>query len=409
MYSQKTVNENLEVLEAREGWRPVYHSVDEVNEFKKYIESLVKIESSSKSSYVTLSKSISYTKQEEIRRWIVNEQLLCWADYGYWESRYAFIADETGAFIKFTNRKSQEVFDSVIADLDEKGLSKEILAFSARQAGIGIKVLLRIAHRLLFRPHSTALIADPILSRSEYIGKNIDVIYNCQPWWLVPIKNPKGKFNNGSVLSIEAGFGNRLSQGFTPQYVYVSGIGDIPNPVKVLEEGLMRAMQTSAQTFLVLHGSVENVSEYLRNLWQYSKQYYPSGKSRFLPLFIPWPVCTDIYPTSAWSKKYPVPPNWVPLRETKEHVGKCEKYIREASYLAKVMGKNYKMPVEQQWYWESEYLEAKHRQILDSWEARMPADDSCFAPSVSDDIDFDLIFPSAAEIQKKASDGKKVM
>ena len=124
MYSQKTVNENLEVIEMREGWRPVYHSVDEVNEFKKYIESLVKIESSRKSSYVTLSKSIPYTKQEEIRRWIVNEHLLCWADYGYWESRYAFIADETGAFIKFTNRKSQEVFDSVIADLDEKGLSK---------------------------------------------------------------------------------------------------------------------------------------------------------------------------------------------------------------------------------------------------------------------------------------------
>lgn len=33
MYSQKTVNENLEVIEMREGWRPVYHSVDEVNEF----------------------------------------------------------------------------------------------------------------------------------------------------------------------------------------------------------------------------------------------------------------------------------------------------------------------------------------------------------------------------------------
>jgi hypothetical protein len=408
MYSAKKVEENLQQIEQREGWRPIYHTLEEVNEFKEYVNSVVEIEKKPNYSYVTLSKSIPYTKREEIRRWIINDQLLCTADYGYWESRYAYVANECGEIVKFVNRKSQEIFDSVIADLDENDSSKEILAFGVRQSGIGTKTMLVIAHRLLFHPYTTALIASPMPMQSDLSRRIMDVLYESQPWWLVPRKTSKGGLENKSVLSIQSGIQpSGLAQGWTPQCIYVNGVGNYPNAIKTFEEGLLRAVHSSSRTFLVLQGDGKNSCSYFGSLYRYAKEYYFQGKFRFLPLFIPWPVCTDIYPGKAWIDRYPIPTAWRRMRETKEHVAKCEKFIRETPYLAKIMGSDYSMPAEQQWYWESQFLEAKRRDILDFWLASMPADDSHFTSSAVNDEDLDNIFPSPVETQKRATESER--
>jgi len=222
MYCEKIVLRNLDEFVAREGWMPVYHSLEQVEEFKRYIDSLVKIESNSRSSYVTLQRPITQKRQKEIWRWIENEQALCGLDSGYFESRYAYVCDEKGQIFKFQNRLSQKIFDGVIAGFDEKQVSIELMILKARQVGVTTKTALKFLHRLLFVPHTQAVMASVQSDKSELIGRILDTAYNRCPWWLVPRRLPKGAYDNGSVLSIQSGMqATGIAQGWTPTCIHV--------------------------------------------------------------------------------------------------------------------------------------------------------------------------------------------
>ena len=205
MYSEKIILRNLDEFAAREGWMPAPHTFDQIEEFKHYVDSLTKIESNSRSSYVTLMRPITQKRRQEIWRWIENEQAMCGLDAGYFESRYAYVCNEKGEIFKFQNRRSQEIFDSVIAGFDELQVAIEILVIKARQVGITTKTALKFLHRLLFIPHTQAVMASVQSDKSELIGRILDIAYNRCPWWLVPRRMPKGAFENGSVLSIQSG------------------------------------------------------------------------------------------------------------------------------------------------------------------------------------------------------------
>src|ERR1700677_4654373 len=120
MYSEKIILSNLEEFAAREAWYPVYHTQDEVREFTAYVDKLIETESNSKSTYITNIKNITERRKQEVRRWVENERVICGLDSGYWESRYAYVVDEAGNEKKFVNRRSQDVFDSVIGYLEEQ-------------------------------------------------------------------------------------------------------------------------------------------------------------------------------------------------------------------------------------------------------------------------------------------------
>jgi hypothetical protein len=77
MYSQKTITRNMDEFAAREGWLPRYHSYEEIKEFSARLNSLIDMESNSKSSYISLKAGARLTarQQREIARWIENEQV----------------------------------------------------------------------------------------------------------------------------------------------------------------------------------------------------------------------------------------------------------------------------------------------------------------------------------------------
>jgi hypothetical protein len=261
MYCEKIVLRNLDEFAAREGWMPVYHSLEQVEEFKRYIDSLVKIESNSRSSYVTLQRPITQKRQKEIWRWIENEQALCGLDSGYFESRYAYVCDEKGQIFKFQNRLSQKIFDGVIAGFDEKQVSIELMILKARQVGVTTKTALKFLHRLLFVPHTQAVMASVQSDKSELIGRILDTAYNRCPWWLVPRRLPKGAYDNGSVLSIQSGMqATGIAQGWTPTCLVpgtpvrvanggVKAIEDLVSGDRVLtHDGRLAAVKCSFET-----------------------------------------------------------------------------------------------------------------------------------------------------------------
>ena len=665
MYSQKVIDFNLEEFAAREKWMPERHSLEWVNEFKAYIESITSMESNSKTSYVSLAKNLTEKRKKEIRQHVINEQVLCGLDSSYFESRYAYICDEQGQIYKFKNRMSQDVFDSVIAEFDEKQVSIEILCLDpetkvltadlrwvkiddlkvgdelvatdegdsievmrrknaksvmdrkkgiykpkvpgrknnperkmrtavveakwdtfgdaieisfedgrkiicsprhqflykqhggvlpiwgeakffrigdkirsvtspwgdstyedgwyggfldgegcmskpsdpgtdacvaqrfnvalerarkylrdrgygfreeidvrgttpngkigkdpvaklfvgrsdelfrlmgqtrparfikrrwwegkclpgkrsasastwatvasikllpaqklvdiqtstrtflaeglvthnclkARQLGVTTKTVLKFLHRMLFVPHTQAVMASVQAEKSELISRIHDTVYNRSPWWLVPRRLPKRSFANGSILSIQSGMqATGIAQGWTPTMIHVSELADLPNPKKVIEEGLLRATHSSRNLFMVFEGTGGGNTGWLADTWKSCKADWPKGLSRLCPIFIPWAMATDLYPEADWIRKFPVPEAFYEHRgeATRKHVARAESYIRNTSYLAKVAGHNWRMPIEQQWFWEFNYNQACQNHTQKIWLAQMPADD----------------------------------
>ena len=70
-----------------------------------------------------------------------------------------------------------------------------------------------------------------------------------------------------------------------------------------------------------------------------------------------------------------MPERWEPIRETRKHVQRCELFANNTDYLSKVLGPNWKMPREQQWFWEFNYLDAVQSHTQKVWMSQMPADD----------------------------------
>ncbi len=381
MYSPRIIERNLDAFAIANGWRPVYNSVEWVMELKSYIDSITSSDVNTHSTKITITKQLTAQRQREMRRWIQNEQALCSLDAGYWQSRYAFICNEKGEIFQFKNRRSQDVFDKVVADLEERGVSIELLILKARQEGVTTKTALNFLHRMLFVDHTQSVMASVQAEKSELIGRILNICFEHCPWWLVPrrVTERVGKmmeWANGSILSIQSGMQpTGIAQGWTPVNIHVSELADIPNPKKVIEEGLLRATHSSRKLFMVFEGTGGGNTGWLADKWRASKEGWPSGRSRFMPVFLPWPLATDLYPELDWLKKFPVPDGWMPSVDTRKHIAKCELYIRSTTYLAAVCGLKWSMPREQQWFWEFNYLEAVASHTQKIWFSQMPADD----------------------------------
>ena len=404
MYSQTKIESTLKQFATREGWRPTPHTPAEVDEFKAYIESVVEIESNSRNSYVSLKGTLSSERQKHIKRWIENEQVLCAVDSRYWESRYVSIRDEAGTVNKFSNRRSQQAIEALIAKMEQQGMPLEFLCGGGRRSGITTKMALLIFHRMLFVPNTSAIMGGSSAVESEMIERQLSTVYQMCPWWLVPPRLPKREFTNGSTHRFPSAAALGTGQGFTPQCTLVTGVERIINPAKVIEEGLIRAVQSSPNTILVLDGLLSGKSDWMQSMWDYSVDSYKKGMFRFCPVFIPWAVNSDLYPTSEWIKKFPIPRKWKPAKETVEHAQRCEAYIRSTPHLAAIMGEDWRMPREQKWFWEHGYVRSKAISSLTSYLVIMAPDDKFKAeplPIPEDEVDMDEIFPDASSTQKK--------
>jgi hypothetical protein len=349
--------------------------------------------SNSKNTYVTVRPGILTEKRiQELERWILNEKVLCALDYNYWRDNYAYVVDEGGQVRKFKNRKSQDVFDSVVAELEEQQAGIQILCLKARQIGCTSLVALMFIHRMLFISSTLAVMASVQKEKSEEIEVKLNTAYEMCPSWLVPGKKTKKEFDNGSRISIESGMQPKgIAQGKTPNCIHISEIALIPNPHNVIEEGLLPATHSNKNLFMCFEGTGSGNVGWFPDFWRGEKAKWPMGLARMRPIFISWPLATDLYPQADWLRVHPVPTGFYEKRldATKAHIARCESYIRNTDYLAKVVGANYRVPIEQQWFWQFEYTGAKERHALQQHAARLPADDFEALTGVHDSV-FDV-------------------
>jgi len=641
VYAKRLIDRKLDRFESKNHWRPVYHTIDQIAEFKEYVNKVVAIESNSRNSYVRITRMMSDRQKRTLHRWIQNEQILCSVDEHYWATRYAFITDEKSEIFQFNPRVSQEIFFEMVAYFEDLEVAIEIFCLKARQVGLCLHpdtrvltadlrwvriddlqigdevvavdeeplrrsgkkfsrkmrtgiveakrdvfdfalkvtlddgrilratpdhrfllkqpggtnaiwrkakefrvgdeiryickpwnepgyedgwmggiidgeghlsktsrkgsnlgicqvegavltrarkyfndrnysvreeiddrqpgivsklgkqrlfrlvasrmdeifrligqtrpakhignhwwigkdlpgkrsgigwskivsvellpqqrmidiqtstktfiaegfvshnstmVALMFLHRMLFMANTQGVMASVKQEKSDLLARIIATCYDRCPWWLVPrlTVNKSGTmgWRNGSILSVQSGMQSTgIAQGWTPTCVLISELADIPNPKKTIEEGLLRATHSSRKLFQVFEGTGGGSTGWQADFWRAAKEGFPLGESRFCPLFISWPLATDLYPEADWIKKFPIPENWVPIKETRKHVQRCELYITTNDFLSKVAGVNWRMPREQQWFWEFNYKTAVKSHTERTWAAQMPADD----------------------------------
>lgn len=387
MYSPGVIAEKLKAAEIHLGYRPEYHSRDEIDRFELHYKSLLEVDKKD----IFLKRDLT----EKEKRWIRNERCLCFSDQQYWATRYAKIYDAGNNLIPYEPRVSQLVLHDIFGDLEEQGVSIECQILKGRQQGTSTEIELKFLHRLVFLPGTQAIVASADGQKSELMARMFYTCIDNFPYWMAPDAKKDRRsgarglleLRHGSIVAIQSGNQETgIGQGWTPTCVHISECCDYTNPRVTIEEGLMKATHSSRKLFGVYESTGNGDTGWWADTWRSSKEFYSQGRSRLMPVFLPWHMATDLFPERDWISKFPVPTDWRPAKETIAHASKCRAYVVNTPTLWKRLGLDWHLPIEQMWFWEFNFQEAARKSAAKSWLRQMPADDIEALSGKDDDV-----------------------
>lgn len=315
-------------------------------------------------------------------RWMQNEQALILCDAAYALTRYCFVINEEGVVGRYQFRVPQRLLFDIISDLEADDVAIEIMILKARQLGMTTLMQLLIMLRIVFGYGVTSVIGSADQSKTSEMSQMLIRAYDMLPCWLRPAYTSRVESDRGHLLFGNQSSGVRfqhgaqklgIATGSTPTIYHLSEVALYADPVKLIDEGLWKAVHASANVLGVLESTGRSNKGWWADTWYYSRDNWP--RSRMCPLFLPWFCGVDIYPKPAWLRKRPLEPAWAPNHDTRLHVAKSELYVRSHPLLARHLGRDWRMPREQQWFWEVNHEEAKAKGAESSFLQEMAGDD----------------------------------
>ena len=382
MFAPEIVNQKLDSFEAAIGWRPVEHTIAEVDE---WAERLAPVFPSDGKGNIYQERPLT---AEELR-FISNERAMCVASCYYFLTRYYWIKAKNKIF-RFAFRQGQWILWQMLCELDRQGFSKQLQILKARQLGVSTLAEGIMLWLALFVPGSVGQIGSADGQKTQTMlamllfGK--DRISDLYPW-LPPSETRSKRASDRPMIGFErigtsiivqhGAMRGGMGQGSTPTAVHLSECSQYSNPVKQIDEGLLKALHASPELVVLLEstGDASHKSAWWwKRKWEWNREHYKRGEARMLPVFLPFHTCPDLYP-GEWINEHPVPSDFQPHAETLSMVKRAETYVRCTPMLAKILGAEWKMPVDQQWFWQFNYDEAVGQRVEKSWIRQMPVDD----------------------------------
>lgn len=318
-------------------------------------------------------------------RFITNERKLCQLDFRYWLTTYAWIVD----FYKRPTRFIPNVAQTIILDLwatDElAGHAIWMQQLKARRLGVSTLSELNVQHRFQFHPYSACLIASADPSKTINMAGMIKFSLEQQPWWLLPTAT---KIKHGmpaefgeieTTLSIESG--NQFTgvgRGASPNVIHLSELCEYQDADDIISGGLMKAVIDTPNTFGILESTALGRGNWWHKQWEQNKRDWARGTARVRPVFLPWYVGTDLYPSAADRRKRPVPDAWIPSDRTIKYAEKARAYVTTNQLLFAYLAHgdaSWTLPREQMYWHEIEYNTAKENGELHIFLSELPADD----------------------------------
>src|SRR5215469_11176205 len=378
MYSFDKVGEKCERFKHRYGWSLQPHSVEEVDEFNRKLKALQVLDN--KDGWVIRDQDIS----PAALRFIQNERALCAFSAEYFLTRYFWLTETDIQHFSF--RSGQRAFFTVLQELESEGVSQDIQCLKARKQGISTLVEGLMTHASLMIPGTRCSIGSADDQKTQVMMAMMYGALNHIPWWLTPTQTRDRRSGRallefqhiGSMIVVQHGaMRGGIGQGTTPNKIHLSEVSQYTNPVEQIEEGLFKAVPTTPDTLMVLESTGEGNTGWWAEQWRENKEKYWQGRARMLPLFLPWFMTPELYPTPNWIQKFPFPESWKrgETREVQTMIDKCELYVRSTEMLSKILGKNWRLPDEQVWYWQFHYEASTSRRSAQSWLRAMPCAD----------------------------------
>ena len=323
------------------------------------------------------------TREEQL--FIENERILCALDFrNYWLPHYARIIDWEKKPSHFVPNVAQSIIIDLWGESESKGHAIWMQQLKARQLGVSTLSELAVQHRFQFMPYTDAVIASADPDKSVKLAGMMKYSHEQQPWYLVPTVTKWKNFVPAefgeihSKLTIEAGNQyHGVGRGSTPNVIHLSELAEWEGAEDLIEGGLLPAIHDTPNVFGILESTAKG-GGYWKNKWESSKRDYPRGVSRMRPVFLPWFVGTDLYPTPADMRQRPCPPSWIPADHTIRHAEKARQFVLSDPLLFTHLAKgdsNWTLPRHQAWWWEMEYDQAKADKRLHVFLAEFCGDD----------------------------------
>jgi hypothetical protein len=344
----------------------------------------------------------------EEARFITNEQLLCMLDFVYWAERYAYIVNQFGDKVLFKANIAQSIYIDVLAEMEEMGIALMIQALKARQLGITTISELIIAWRSTFYP-VTAVVASSDPDKSQKMAKIMDYVWDNMPFYLLPPRMPWRRARDTKAVRYRAGelvefpqidsaisiqWGNQttgICRGTTPKLAHLSEVAEFERPEELIDASLIRAMHENPKMFLCLESTAMGKDNWWWRTWNFNVENWP-GAARLYPLFLPWYVGTDLYPTETYLRKNPLPLDWDIPEYVLKHASNAKQFVKDNPLLRKHLGAEWEMSKEQMWYYHVNRKEHVAKGTLTDWYKELPSNpDEAFQVSGTSILDAELI------------------
>jgi len=345
---------------------------------------------------------------QRLRRAIFSERLLCRWDFTYYQSRYHHIMSwQSEKWVRMEPNIAQRIMLGVMAEAEEKRLAIDIQSLKARQLGITTLSEAAIAHRVLFHPNSRAAVGSANPEKSAKMVGMVEEAYDRIPFWISPERTTHKKAEymefkkHGSWLSVYHGaMKTGFARGQTPTIAHLSEVTEWLDPDADIDTALMFAMHKGPRRILILESTAGYIGDWFNQQWDWNKaRWGVEGQvARLRPMFLPWFVGRDLYPTKTEEREHPVPKGWTPAELTKKHAESARIYVQSDSILRGALGAGWRMPREQMYWWEYTREYYKQKGKLNDFLRECPSNDvECFSSKYSTVFDAEIIINLQAQ------------
>lgn len=375
MYSRKLVEDNLkragQLIKAKYklpgSWELKPSSLGQIEEMSRHLDSL-------RDKRGLLTREL--TKEESL--WILCEATSAKLDFWHFSRHYAWIEDWESRVVRFEPNKAQRLILEEISSLEERGLAMMLMFLKARQLGITTLFQVLLAHRTFMFRNVNALTGSAEPDKSRKMVSKLEFIWEKLPWWMRPRRTAyrAGELHEYGDLNsqIQVHWGNQkqgIGRGDTATIAHLSELASFQDPESLVDASLMRAMHENPFAILALESTAEGVGNWWHRTWEANCE---AGElAKLVPIFLPWFLGEDLYPTKGWLRRRPIPLDWAPSDMVIEHAQAAKAYVQQTDRLRRSLGAGWEMSREQMWFYEIEYEDHKRRRQTSIFLSEMPA------------------------------------
>jgi len=316
----------------------------------------------------------------EERLWILVESTLCKLDFIYFARNYAKIEDWSAKVVYFNPNIAQQIILDLMAEHEELGWALMFFFLKARQLGITSFFQIVLGHRTFFYRNVGAYTGSAEQNKSKAMVGKLEFLWEQLPWYIRPRQTA---YRAGELIefadlnsSINVQWGNQkggMARGATPTIAHLSELSTFLEPEQLVDASLYLAMHENPFALLALETTANGIGDWCHKTWEYNTKMDARGLARYKPVFLPWYVGTDLYPTEWEWRRRPAPEEWTPQEYVEKHAEAAKVYVRSNPLLKKFLGDQWEMSLRQKWWYYLKYEEAREMNQLHLLLQELPA------------------------------------